>query len=43
VSYADGTEKEISLKCRIDTAIEKEYVQHGGVLHYVLRDLAKAA
>jgi len=43
VTHADGTEKEITLKCRIDTAIEKEYVEHGGVLHYVLRDLAKAA
>jgi aconitate hydratase len=43
ITYADGTAKEIQLKCRIDTAIEKEYVEHGGVLHYVLRDLAKAA
>jgi aconitate hydratase len=39
----DGTVKEITLKCRIDTAIEKEYIEHGGVLHYVLRDLAKAS
>ncbi|WP_071795512.1 aconitate hydratase AcnA [Natronohydrobacter thiooxidans] len=43
ITYADGTEKVITLKCRIDTAIEKEYVEHGGVLHYVLRDLAGAA
>jgi aconitate hydratase len=43
ITYGDGTEKEITLKCRIDTAIEKEYVEHGGVLHYVLRDLASAA
>jgi len=43
ITYGDGTTKEITLKCRIDTAIEKEYVEHGGVLHYVLRDLAKAA
>ncbi|WP_204114682.1 aconitate hydratase AcnA [Shimia biformata] len=42
ITYADGTVKEITLKCRIDTAIEIEYVEHGGVLHYVLRDLAKA-
>ncbi|BAQ70090.1 aconitate hydratase 1 [Rhodovulum sulfidophilum] len=42
ISYADGTEKTVTLKCRIDTAIEKEYVEHGGVLHYVLRNLAKA-
>ncbi|GAA5068039.1 aconitate hydratase AcnA [Roseibacterium beibuensis] len=43
ITYGDGSTKEIMLKCRIDTAIEKEYVEHGGVLHYVLRDLAKAA
>ncbi|MCL1628631.1 aconitate hydratase AcnA [Roseibaca sp. V10] len=43
IVYADGTEKTITLKCRIDTGIEKEYVEHGGVLHYVLRDLAKTA
>ena len=40
IRYADGTEKTIQIKCRIDTAIEIEYVQNGGVLHYVLRDLA---
>ncbi len=43
ITYGDGTTKEITLKCRIDTAIEIEYVENGGVLHYVLRDLAKAA
>ena len=42
IKYADGTEKTIQIKCRIDTEIEVEYVEHGGVLHYVLRDLAKA-
>ncbi len=40
ITYADGSSKTIDLKCRIDTAIEKEYVEHGGVLHYVLRNLA---
>ncbi|MBY6116415.1 aconitate hydratase AcnA [Mameliella alba] len=40
ITYADGTSKEITLKCRIDTAIEVEYIEHGGVLHYVLRNLA---
>jgi len=40
---ADGTVKKITLKCRIDTAIEIEYIEHGGVLHYVLRNLAKSA
>ena len=43
ITYADGTTKEIQLKCRIDTAIEIEYVENGGVLHYVLRNLAKAS
>ena len=43
ITYGDGTVKEITIKCRIDTAIEKEYVEHGGVLHYVLRNLAKSA
>ncbi|MCV6592943.1 MAG: aconitate hydratase AcnA [Silicimonas sp.] len=43
IEFADGAVKEITLKCRIDTAIEKEYIEHGGVLHYVLRDLAKPA
>jgi len=42
ITMADGTVKEITLKCRIDTAIEVEYIEHGGVLHYVLRDLAKS-
>jgi aconitate hydratase len=41
ITMADGTVKNITLKCRIDTAIEIEYIEHGGVLHYVLRDLAK--
>ena len=42
ITYADGTEKTIQIKCRIDTAIEIEYIEHGGVLHYVLRNLAKS-
>ncbi len=42
ITYADGTTKTIQIKCRIDTAIEIEYVENGGVLHYVLRNLASA-
>ncbi|MCB1390959.1 MAG: hypothetical protein KDK12_17730, partial [Rhodobacteraceae bacterium] len=42
ITMKDGTVRTIQLKCRIDTEIEVEYVKHGGVLHYVLRDLAKA-
>ena len=43
ITMADGSVKEIAIKCRIDTAIEIEYIEHGGVLHYVLRNLAKAS
>jgi aconitate hydratase len=28
--------------CRIDTPVEIEYYKNGGILHKVLRDLAKA-
>ncbi|WP_298936132.1 aconitate hydratase AcnA [uncultured Ruegeria sp.] len=42
ITYADGAETTIQLKCRIDTAPEIEYIENGGVLHYVLRNLAKA-
>jgi len=42
ITFADGTVKEIELKCRIDTEVEIEYIENGGVLHYVLRNLAKA-
>ena len=41
ITRANGSIKEILLKCRIDTAIEIEYVEHGGVLPYVLRSLAQ--
>ncbi|MEM6974504.1 MAG: aconitate hydratase AcnA [Pseudomonadota bacterium] len=43
IVYGDGTKKVIELKCRIDTEVEIEYVENGGVLHYVLRNLAKEA
>ncbi|MEX0318455.1 MAG: aconitate hydratase AcnA [Ruegeria sp.] len=43
ITFADGSEKVIQLKCRIDTAPEIEYIENGGVLHYVLRNLAKAS
>jgi aconitate hydratase len=42
ITMGDGSVKEIKVKCRIDTAIEIEYIEHGGVLHYVLRNLAAA-
>jgi aconitate hydratase len=42
ITYGDGSKVTISLKCRIDTAPEIEYIENGGVLHFVLRNLAKA-
>ena len=42
VTYEDGSEKQITLLARIDTAGEAEYFRHGGILHYVLRQLAAA-
>ncbi|RJL10890.1 aconitate hydratase AcnA [Paracoccus siganidrum] len=42
IRYADGTEKTIQLKARVDTEVEIEYLKNGGVLHYVLRNLARA-
>ena len=39
----DGTAEKTTLTCRIDTAEEIEYFKNGGVLHYVLRNLAQAA
>jgi aconitate hydratase len=33
----------VPVLCRIDTADEVEYYKNGGILHYVLRSLMKAA
>ncbi|MBR9862758.1 MAG: aconitate hydratase AcnA [Rhodobacteraceae bacterium] len=43
ITYPNGDVKEITLKCRIDTEVEIDYIKNGGVLHYVLRNLAKTA
>ena len=43
ITMSDGSIKEITLRCRIDTEVEIEYIENGGVLHYVLRNLAKAS
>ncbi|CAE7257496.1 acnA, partial [Symbiodinium microadriaticum] len=39
----DGSSETVPLLCRIDTADEVEYYKNGGILHYVLRNLMKAA
>jgi aconitate hydratase len=43
IRMADGSEKTVTLRCRIDTEVEIEYIKNGGVLHYVLRSLAQPA
>ncbi|MBI1776525.1 MAG: aconitate hydratase AcnA [Proteobacteria bacterium] len=39
----NGEAVKITVTCRIDTADEIEYYRHGGILHYVLRGMMKAA
>ena len=39
IHRANGTGEKVTLRSRIDTAIEVEYVRHGGILPYVLRQL----
>ena len=43
VHRLDGSNTEFTAKCRIDTLDEVEYYRHGGILHYVLRNLNRAA
>ena len=40
ITYGDGSVKEVPLICRIDTLDEVTYVNNGGILQTVLRDLA---
>ncbi|MBK8770595.1 MAG: aconitate hydratase AcnA [Rhizobiales bacterium] len=43
VTRADGTQTTFTVLCRIDTLDEIDYYKNGGILHYVLRNIAKAA
>ena len=40
ITGSDGQVREVPLTCRIDTLDELEYFRNGGILHYVLRQLA---
>jgi len=42
ITSADGTTRRVPIQCRIDTLDEIEYFKNGGILHYVLRNLAAA-
>jgi aconitate hydratase len=39
IRRANGATEEVPVRCRIDTPIEIDYYQHGGILPYVLRQL----
>ncbi len=39
ITRADGAKQDVPVRCRIDTPIEIDYYQHGGILPYVLRQL----
>jgi aconitate hydratase len=40
ITSSDGKVQRVPLVCRIDTLDELEYFRNGGILHYVLRQLA---
>jgi aconitate hydratase len=43
ITRADGRVENVAVRCRIDTPIEIDYYQHGGILPYVLRQLVTKA
>jgi len=43
ITRANGTTEDIALTCRLDTAVEVDYFVNGGMLHYVLRQVLRAA
>jgi len=43
ITFADGSKKSIELLVRVDTEDELDYYKAGGILHYVLRNLNRAA
>ena len=43
ITRKDGTVENVAVCCRIDTPIEIDYYQHGGILPFVLRQLVAKA
>jgi aconitate hydratase len=43
ITRANGQSENVPVRCRIDTPIEIDYYQHGGILPYVLRQLVAKA
>jgi aconitate hydratase len=42
ITRKDGSVEDVQVRCRIDTPIEIDYYQHGGILPYVLRQIIAA-
>jgi aconitate hydratase len=42
ITRRNGQVENVPVRCRIDTPIEIDYYQHGGILPFVLRQLAAA-
>jgi aconitate hydratase len=40
IHRSNGEKDIVPVTCRIDTVDEVAYYQHGGILHYVLREMA---
>ncbi len=40
ITRKDGRVEQVPVRCRIDTPIEIDYYQHGGILPFGLRQLA---
>ena len=43
ILYTSGERRDVEVLCRIDTLDELDYFHDGGILSYVLRNLARAA
>jgi aconitate hydratase len=43
ITRKDGSVENVNVRCRIDTPIEIDYYQHGGILPFVLRQLVAKA
>jgi aconitate hydratase len=43
ITARDSSTRDVPVTCRIDTPIEIDYYQHGGILPYVLRQLVAQA
>jgi len=43
ITHKDGRQQSVTLLARVDTPIEERYLQHGGILPFVLRKLIRSS